>query len=114
MMGENKMGLLKIDDKIKIKNGGEATIIEEFGSGGQGTVYKVSYSGKEYALKYYHSNIFRGNAKYFYENLQNNIQKGAPTKSFLWPLAITEVNKEKHTFGYLMNIDRIFCRNKTE
>ena len=98
------MGLLKIDDKIKIKNGGEATIIEEFGSGGQGTVYKVSYSRKEYALKYYHSNIFRGNAKYFYENLQNNIQKGAPTKSFLWPLAITEVNKEKHTFGYLMNI----------
>lgn len=34
--------MLKQGDKIKIVAGGEATIIEELGSGGQGTVYKVS------------------------------------------------------------------------
>ena len=43
------MGLLKVGDTVKMKYGGEAKVLAEFGSGGQGTVYKVSYNGKEYA-----------------------------------------------------------------
>lgn len=67
--------MLKQGDKIKIVAGGEATIIEELGSGGQGTVYKVSFNNKEYALKWYHQ---PGEQK-FHDNLKNNIEKGSPS-----------------------------------
>lgn len=96
------MGAIKIGDTIKMKNGGEAKILSEFGSGGQGTVYKVSYNGKEYALKWYHVGVFKGKEKDFYANLENNIAKGAPTDAFLWPLGITEV--QNGSFGYIMDI----------
>ena len=45
------MGVLKVGDTVKMKYGGEAMVLAELGTGGQGTVYKVSYNGKEYALK---------------------------------------------------------------
>ena len=35
---------LKIGDSVKMKYGGEAKVLAEFGSGGQGTVYKVLYT----------------------------------------------------------------------
>lgn len=60
------MGGIKIGDAVKMKNGGDATILAEFGSGGQGTVYKVSYNGKEYALKWYHTGVFKDEEKEFY------------------------------------------------
>lgn len=96
------MCALKIGDSVKIKNGSEAKILAEFGSGGQGTVYKVSYDGAEYALKWYHNGAFKGKERDFYKNLENNISKGAPTKSFLWPLGVSEI--KNGSFGYLMNI----------
>lgn len=95
------MGLNK-GDRIRIKNGDEAQIIDEFGSGGQGIVYRVNYQGKEYALKWYHNGVFNGNERAFYQNLENNIIKGAPTKNFLWPIGITEI--KNGSFGYLMGI----------
>ena len=96
------MGLLKKGDRVKMKYGKDAVILDEFGSGGQGTVYKVSYEGKEYALKWYHKGIFKDKAQAFYENLEKNISKGAPTDAFLWPLGITEVCNGM--FGYIMDI----------
>lgn len=42
------MGNLKVHDKLDIQAGGQAEVLDEFGSGGQGTVYKVSYNGKTY------------------------------------------------------------------
>ena len=65
---------MKIGDKIKIKNGGEAKILSEFGAGGQGRVFKVEYNGKQYALKWYHPGVFKDKAVAFYMNLQNNIR----------------------------------------
>ena len=62
------MGSLKVGDTVKMKYGGEAKVLAEFGSGGQGTVYKVSYNGKEYALKWYHTDVFKGKEKAFYNN----------------------------------------------
>ena len=91
--------MLKQNDKIKIMTGGEATILEELGSGGQGTVYKVRYGGKEYALKWYH----KPGKPEFYNNLKNNIEKGAPSPAFLWPLFLTEKDAEG-CFGYLMEL----------
>ena len=96
------MGTLKIGDSVRMKYGGEATVLDEFGSGGQGTVYRVLYNGKEYALKWYHKDVFKGKEKAFYSNLENNISKGAPTKDFLWPLGITEVHAG--VFGYIMDM----------
>ena len=96
------MGTLKVGDSVKMKYGGEATVLEEFGSGGQGTVYKVKYNGKEYALKWYHRDVFKGKEKAFYQNLESNIQKGAPTEDFLWPLGLTEVHAG--VFGYIMDL----------
>ncbi len=96
------MGSLKVGDTVKMKFGGEAKVLAEFGSGGQGTVYKVSYNGKEYALKWYHKGVFGGKEQEFYKNLENNIQKGAPTKDFLWPLGITDVHAG--VFGYIMDV----------
>ena len=57
------MAVMKIGDTVKMKNGGDAKILEEFGFGGQGTVYKVFYNGKEYALKWYHTGVFKGKEK---------------------------------------------------
>lgn len=96
------MGSLKAGDTVKMKYGGEAKVLAEFGSGGQGTVYKVSYNGKEYALKWYHKGVFGGKEQEFYKNLENNIQQGAPTKDFLWPVGITDVRAG--VFGYIMDI----------
>lgn len=90
---------IKQGDKIKIQTGGEATVLQELGSGGQGTVYKVSYNGNEYALKWYHK---PSEAK-FYDNLKHNIEKGSPSPYFLWPLFLTEKDKEG-CFGYLMEV----------
>lgn len=96
------MSVIKVGDTVRMKNGGEAKILSEFGSGGQGTVYKVTYNGKDYALKWYHPGVFKGKEKEFYSNLENNIAKGAPTDAFLWPLGVTEVLNG--SFGYIMDI----------
>lgn len=90
----------KKNDKVKINSiGEEATVISELGNGGQGTVYKVSLNGKEYAMKWYH----KPQKQDFYNNLKNNVSKGTPDKSFLWALYLTEKAKDD-TFGYLMEL----------
>lgn len=87
--------------KIPLVNGSYAEIIQKLGEGGQGTVYRVSVGGKEYALKWYHKGSVQ-NPKKFYQNLENNINKGAPTKAFLWPLFLTA--QTDGSFGYVMEL----------
>lgn len=86
---------------LKTASGLELEIIEKIGEGGQGIVYKAEYNGKQYALKWYFANKLHDRIK-FYKNIQNNIKKGAPTSSFLWPLEITEYYDD--SFGYLMDL----------
>lgn len=92
---------LKKGDTIQLTDGGSVVVNEKLGEGGQGVVYKVSYQGKLYALKWYHKGVFK-NPKAFYENLKNNVSKGAPTKHFIWPLFLTTVAND--TFGYVMEL----------
>ena len=89
---------LKADDTIGLKVGGSIKIKKKLGEGGQGIVYLVNLNGKDYALKWY----TKPSGKEFYKNLENNIQKGAPTSAFLWPLYLTETINGH--FGYLMEL----------
>lgn len=73
-------------------------VIKELGRGGQGIVYLAEYKGNQYALKWY-------TQKYpdiFYNNLKFNVEQGAPSKAFLWPLMITK--KQYDSFGYVMQL----------
>ncbi len=87
--------------RIGVVGGGNLVILEKLGEGGQGIVYKVDYNGKKLALKWYFGNKLKDKIA-FYENIKNNIDKGAPTENFLWPLYITE--QEDDSFGYLMEL----------
>ena len=95
------MDIFKSGDKVKISIGGEAQIIKKLGEGGQGEVYHVKYSNKDYALKWYYPNKLK-NIKAFYSNISNNIDQGRPTDSFLWMKYITEI--KNNSFGYLMDL----------
>lgn len=107
-MKSNSAMKLKENSTIKIITGGEAKVLKELGAGGQGTVYKVHYGGKDYALKWYH----KPGKQEFYDNLKHNIDKGSPSSAFLWPLFLTEKDSEG-CYGYLMELRdpayREFC-----
>lgn len=80
---------------------GSVKILEYIAEGGQGCVYKVLYNGEEKALKWYKTDSVK-NEEWFKNNLMKNIREGAPTASFLWPLAMTE--NYRGSFGYVMDL----------
>ena len=92
---------LKRNERIQIKNGSKAEVIQKIGEGGQGAVYKVHYAREDYAMKLYFPRAIKRKNE-FYANLENNIVNGSPNASFLWPLYITEI--KNGTFGYLMKL----------
>jgi len=88
--------------KIPLVHGGDAIVKgKPLGEGGQGVVYLVSVGDEDYALKWYHKGVIREPEK-FYKNLANNINKGKPNNSFLWPLYLTE--RKDGSFGYVMEL----------
>jgi serine/threonine protein kinase len=95
------MADLQKDYSIATKSGKTVKVINKIGEGGQGAVYRVECNGEYKALKWYSGKKIR-EPKKFYENLYNNVKKGAPASSFLWPLDITE--KDGEAFGYVMDL----------
>lgn len=96
------MALLKKGDKVKLTGKTGDVLVEEFlDEGMQGEIYKVKYQGKPYALKYYKNVV---NIKKMRKIIQKNVNHGLPDKNFLWPLYVTEMDCEKNTFGYLMEL----------
>lgn len=87
----------KKDERIPLENG-EMIVLAELGEGGQGEVYMVSYNKNSYAFKYYKEIT----SEDFKINLANNINRGRPSKDFLWPLKLIELS-DKH-IGYLMEL----------
>lgn len=103
------MAIPKKGDKLPLANGGEIELFKKLGEGGQGVVYKVGYSSKEYALKWYKSSYLkdlnkrhRQGKRFFRENIEKNISKGSPNNKFLWPEAITADVLD--CFGYIMRL----------
>lgn len=92
------MDELQEGTEIKLTNGRTCTVDEELGRGGQGIVYLVDYCGGDFALKWY----TRSYSDAFYNNLKANAEAGAPSPTFLWPLAVTE--KQFGSFGYVMKL----------
>jgi DNA-binding helix-hairpin-helix protein with protein kinase domain len=76
-----------------------AEVVEYIAEGGQGEVYKVNYNGRMCALKWYKKPV---PPDAFYENIANNVKKGAPNEHFLWPLMLTA--KYKGSYGYIMEL----------
>ena len=85
---------------INTVEGMPVKIVKYIAGGGQGDVYMVDYKGVSKALKWYKNVGKEPDA--FYNNLKRNIEKGAPSESFLWPEAITE--KTEGSFGYIMDL----------
>ena len=79
-------------------DGKTVKILDLLGEGGQGEVYLVSYEGNKYAFKYY-KDIPDSDFRY---NLKNNINKGSPSKDFLWPKLFVEF--DDNTCGYFMDL----------
>lgn len=92
--------MLKIGDSVPMELGGGAKILGVLGSGGQGTVYRAEYSGKEYALKMYFENKLRS-PEIFRENLSRLTEEKIDS-AFVMPLMLTE--KTDGGFGFLMEL----------
>ena len=72
-------------------------ILDVLGAGGQGEVYLAECDGAQYALKVY---IDYPDADFCY-NLKNNVEKGSPASTFLWP---REIIQGDDYFGYIMDL----------
>ena len=89
--------ILKKGIKLTIKDK-NLIVKDELGQGGQGAVYLVNDGQKDYALKIYKEEP----SKEFKANLRNNVLRGAPSSSFLWPIECIE--SKDIGFGYLMDV----------
>jgi len=96
-------GKLAIGTRLKTLCG-EAVVEQWLAEGGQGDVYRVKYNGEDKALKWYKPGGMGKNRAGFYENLKSNVMNGPPSPVFLWPLDITEPDKDSGVFGYIMDL----------
>lgn len=95
-MDEFKSGV-----KIPTTSGTPVVIEKHLAEGGQGHVYLVTFNGEKKALKWYKPSAIKEPAK-FRENLQGNVDRGAPDAAFLWPQAVTM--PYEGSFGYVMDL----------
>lgn len=93
--------MLKTGDRVPLELGGSAEITAVLGSGGQGTVYKAVFGGKEYALKMYFPNKLR-RPDIFRENLARLTEEKVEDSAFLMPKLLTA--KIGDSFGFLMDL----------
>lgn len=92
------MAELRAGAFIELQNNDKVKILKEIGRGGQGIVYTAEYQGKQFAFKWYTKEY----GDDYYKNLQYNVENGAPSRAFLWPLMISK--KQQGSFGYLMEL----------
>ena len=93
--------MLKVGDIVPLELGGSAKITDILGSGGQGTVYRAEYSGKEYALKVYFPNKLKS-PEIFRDNLRALTEEKNSDSAFLMPIMLTD--SVDGSFGFLMEL----------
>lgn len=93
--------MLRAGDKVPLELGGTAEVKEVLGSGGQGTVYRAEFAGKEYALKMYFPNKLR-RPEIFRENLSRLTEEKNEDAAFLMPRLLTA--QTDGSFGFLMDV----------
>ena len=84
-------------NQVVSSGGKKFRILDLLGAGGQGEVYLAECEGQKYALKVYIDDPHPD----FRYNLRNNIEKGSPSQSFLWPKALIQT---EDSFGYVMDL----------
>lgn len=87
---------LKTNERIRLNDGREATVLDFLGEGAQGAVYTVMVNGEPKALKWFR----RTPEERFLQNLKKNIADGSPSHIFLWPEGMTHVKYGGQ--GYIM------------
>lgn len=95
-------GVLENGFCVKTLFGGTVRVEKFLAEGGQGGVYVADYNGQKKALKWYKKSSLGAKPSAFYENIKQNVMRGAPSPEFLWPLDITEW--VDGTFGYIMDL----------
>lgn len=93
--------MLKVGDKVPLELGGAAQVTAVIGAGGQGTVYRASFGGKDYALKMYFPNKLR-RPDIFRENLSRLCEEKSCDRAFLMPKLLTA--QTDGGFGFLMEL----------
>jgi DNA-binding helix-hairpin-helix protein with protein kinase domain len=86
---------------LRTESGSDFAVEQLLGSGGQGEVYRVSWQGKPFALKWYYEHTATPEQL---SNLRELVKKGSPDTRFLWPLDISIPGQGVPGYGYLMGL----------
>jgi eukaryotic-like serine/threonine-protein kinase len=96
----NDGDLLKVGSALNV-GGLNITVASFLGAGGQGEVYRVrANNNREYALKWLFPHECNQNK---FNNFNTLVEKGAPDRRFLWPLAVA-TQQGNPLFGYIMDL----------
>ncbi len=84
-------------------------VVRLLGAGGQGEVHEVRLAGESHALKWYFPAVVRRD-RGLAQRLSDSIRAAAPSRHFLWPIALVEpdpacrrrLGLSDDGFGYLM------------
>ena len=76
-------------------------VLDVLGSGGQGTVYKVTYDGKPYALKVLCA-YKKPEVQSLRKQIENVIRIGSPSDKFCWPSMLIDFDARRRTVAFLM------------
>lgn len=93
--------LLKPGQVVETEVSRQPCQVEAFlGGGGQGEVYRASWSGGSFALKWYFAHTATEDQRCA---LQNLVKEPAPSDAFLWPLDMAFA-RDVPGFGYIMRL----------
>ena len=98
--------MLQPGQTVQTQSGTPCQVDRLLGAGGQGEVYRVNWSGGNFALKWYYCNPSDAQQVKSLQDQRKSLEKllgPAPSDAFLWPLDIACL-PGTHNFGYLMRL----------
>lgn len=94
--------LLNKGDVVQTVISGQPCQVGQFlGGGGQGEVYRATWAGREFALKWYFPHTATAEQHACLERLVK--EHKAPSEQFLWPLELAH-SRSSAGFGYIMKL----------